>query len=59
MLRQCSPRIMAILSAAMGGFGVFSAIGSFTSPAVAARAIILLIGALALSLWSSSGGRSA
>jgi hypothetical protein len=51
--------IMAILSAAMGGFGVFSAIDSFTSSAVAARAIILLVGALALSSWSSSGGRSA
>jgi len=41
-----TPQITAILSAAMGGFGVFSVIDSFASPIVTARAIILLIGAL-------------
>jgi hypothetical protein len=33
----------------MGGFGVFSVIESFASPVASARAIILLVGALALS----------
>ena len=50
MLRfMFTPQTTAILSAAMGGFGVFSAIDTFDSPVVAARAIILLVGALALS----------
>jgi hypothetical protein len=33
----------------MGGFGVFSAIDSVASPAVAAQAIVLLVSAFALS----------
>jgi len=49
MLGRCSPQIAAILSAAMGGLGVFSAIDNLASPVVAARTIILLAGAFVLS----------
>lgn len=40
---------VAVLTAVLGGFGVFCVIYSFTSPEVAVQALILLGAALAIS----------
>jgi multisubunit Na+/H+ antiporter MnhB subunit len=46
-------RATALLSALLGGFGVFCVLYSFTTPDIAAEALILLGAALALSYFST------
>jgi len=45
-------RALALVSALLGGFGVFCVIYSFSTPHVAAEALILLGAALAVSYFS-------
>jgi multisubunit Na+/H+ antiporter MnhB subunit len=45
-------RATALLSALLGGFGVFCVLYSFSTPDIAAEALILLGAALALSYFS-------
>ena len=47
---------LAIVSAMLGGFGVFCVIYSFTSPHIAAQALVLLGVALSLSYFSTRTG---
>lgn len=47
---------IAAVSAALGGFGVFCVIYSFTSPHIAAQALVLLGAALSLSYFSTRTG---
>ena len=47
---------LAIVSAMLGGFGVFCVIYSFTSPHIAAQALVLLGAALSLSYFSTRTG---
>lgn len=44
-------RALSIVSALLGGFGVFCVIYSFSAPDIAAQALILLGAALALSYF--------
>jgi hypothetical protein len=44
-------RLTAIVTAVTGGYGVFYVIDSFRSPASGARAVILLVGACALTYF--------
>ena len=46
-------RATAVLSAVLGGFGVFCVIYSFANPHIAAEALILLGAALAVSYFSA------
>ena len=46
-------RATALISALLGGFGVFCVLYSFTTPDIAAEALILLGAALALSYFST------
>jgi CBS-domain-containing membrane protein len=46
----------AAISAMLGGFGVFCVIYSFTSPHIAAQALVLLGAALSLSYFSTRKG---
>jgi len=45
-------RMSSLISAVLGGYGVFCVIYSFSSPEVAGRALVLLGAALALSYFS-------
>jgi len=45
-------RALSLVSAVLGGTGVFCVIYSFTAPDIAAQALILLGAALALSYFS-------
>jgi hypothetical protein len=45
-------RFLSLMSALLGGFGVFCVIYSFSTPHIAAQALILLGAALALSYFS-------
>jgi multisubunit Na+/H+ antiporter MnhB subunit len=45
-------RAMSMISAALGGFGVFCVVYSFSTPHIAAQALVLLGAALALSYFS-------
>jgi hypothetical protein len=47
---------LSIVSAMLGGFGVFCVIYSFTSPHIAAQALVLLGVALSLSYFSTRTG---
>ena len=46
-------RATALLSAVLGGFGVFCVLYSFSAPDIAAEALILLGAALAVSYFST------
>jgi multisubunit Na+/H+ antiporter MnhB subunit len=46
-------RAMALISALLGGFGVFCVLYSFAAPEIAAKALILLGAALALCYFST------
>jgi hypothetical protein len=46
-------RAMSLLSALLGGFGVFCVMYSFAAPEIAAKALILLGAALAVSYFST------
>jgi hypothetical protein len=46
-------RATALISALLGGFGVFCVIYSFSTPHIAAEALILLGAALAVSYFST------
>lgn len=46
-------RAVALIAALLGGFGVFCVLYSFAAPEIAAKALILLGAALALSYLSS------
>jgi hypothetical protein len=46
-------RAMALVSALLGGFGVFCVVYSFATPHIAAEALILLGAALAVSYFST------
>lgn len=46
-------RALSLLSALLGGFGVFCVIYSFSTPHIAAQALILLGAALAVSYFTS------
>jgi len=46
-------RAMAVLSALLGGLGVFCVIYSFSTPDIAAEALILLGAALAVSYFTA------
>jgi tryptophan synthase beta subunit len=48
-------RAMAVVTALVGGFGVFCVVYSFTAPDIAAQGLILLGLALAMSYFSSRG----
>ena len=48
-------RAMAIVTALLGGFGVFCIIYSFTAPDVAEQGLILLGAALAMSYFTNRG----
>jgi multisubunit Na+/H+ antiporter MnhB subunit len=45
-------RLLSVVSALLGGFGVFCVVYSFSTPHIAAQALILLGAALALSYFS-------
>ena len=47
---------VSVISAMLGGFGVFCVIYSFTSPHIAAQALVLLGAALSLSYFSTRNG---
>jgi hypothetical protein len=47
---------VSIVSALLGGFGIFCVIYSFTSPHIAAQALVLLGAALSLSYFSTRSG---
>jgi hypothetical protein len=46
-------RAMALVAAVLGGFGVFCVVYSFSTPHIAAQALILLGAALAVSYFST------
>jgi len=46
-------RALSLVSALLGGFGVFCVVYSFSTPHVAAQALILLGAALAVSYFTS------
>jgi len=46
-------RAMALVSALLGGFGVFCVVYSFATPHIAAEALFLLGAALAVSYFST------
>ena len=46
-------RALSLVGALLGGFGVFCVVYSFSTPHVAAQALILLGAALAVSYFSS------
>jgi hypothetical protein len=46
-------RALSLVGALLGGFGVFCVIYSFAAPDIAARALILLGAALAISYFST------
>jgi multisubunit Na+/H+ antiporter MnhB subunit len=45
-------RLWSLVSALLGGFGVFCVVYSFSTPHIAAQALILLAAALALSYFN-------
>jgi multisubunit Na+/H+ antiporter MnhB subunit len=49
-------RATAVITAMLGGFGVFCVIYSFAAPHIAAQALMLLGAALAMSYFSTRKG---